>query len=266
MSSPTIIVIVVGDLDGVIAGTKWDPGPLTEALLKADRILHPGKVEYDFSLGAVISVIPRWLKQASLPRGRNLAQMMPPDQFQRLVRLERRGILKKGFDRKHPFHLAVGLFDHAVGKSGLGPDISDYVKRAAKKHRLNMVPVPKVGVKAIFNNLFATQPESHVQCLLDMAALAEMGSSLMKERSEAWAARRVPQLLASPAEQVYGSCWPSHLDEAARPGQRDTILRLLSEPKVTVAVMDIRSLAIGGGILDQLAARGLKIEGPKWKN
>jgi hypothetical protein len=263
--SPTTTVVIVGDLDGVVKGTRWDADALTEALLKADRIMYPGKTDYAVSLGAVLSVIPRWLKQSKLPKGQSLAEMMPPDQFQRLVALRDRGILKKGFERQHPFHLVVGLYDDVVGEKGLGPDAGDYVKATAKKHKLNMVPVPKVSIKTVFNDLFATTPQSHIPCLLDMVTLAEAGPSLMKARSDAWAARRVADLMASPAEKVSGSCWPSHIDAAARPQQRDTILRLLSDTKVTVAVIDIRALAVPGGILDQLAARGLQVQGPRWK-
>jgi hypothetical protein len=39
----------------------------------------------------------------------------------------------------------------------------------------------------------------------------------------------------------------------------------MSQPQLTVAVVNLRSLAASGGILDSLRAAGFKISGPAWK-
>jgi hypothetical protein len=41
--------------------------------------------------------------------------------------------------------------------------------------------------------------------------------------------------------------------------------QLLTEKQVTVAVLNLRTLAETGGILDGLAAAGYDVQGPAWK-
>jgi hypothetical protein len=41
---------------------------------------------------------------------------------------------------------------------------------------------------------------------------------------------------------------------------------LLAQPQLTVAVVELGSLARPGGVLDSLAAAGFDVRGPRWKS
>lgn len=268
VSSPTTTLVLVGAIDGVIRDTRWDPAPLADALLKADRVMFPSSMHLtESSPFALIGYFAKWRKQATLPKGQTLAAMMAPDQFARLARLEKRGILKRGFERKHPFHLATTLREIAKGKSEYGPDAGRYVMQTVKKHKLKLVPIERSKLKPVAQDFFASRPETHVPCLLDAVALVEAGPGVVKARSDAWAERRVPEVLNSPAEKVYHSCWPAE-EKRARgrdDGLRRTVRRLLTEPQVTLAVVSLDSLGGRDGVLDDLQAAGFDVRGPRWK-
>jgi hypothetical protein len=71
---------------------------------------------------------------------------------------------------------------------------------------------------------------------------------------------------ASAAEQAHDLCWPfGPARERLRAEWRKAIDGRLAAPGVTVAVAPLLYLAEEGGVLDGLAARGLQIEGPRWR-
>ena len=95
--------------------------------------------------------------------------------------------------------------------------------------------------------------------------MAEAGPAAVQARSDAWAARRVPDVLASPAEPVYQNCWPAGVFAERNVELLPEMKRLLNEPQVTMAVLGLKALAERGGILDGLQAAGFDIQGPAWK-
>lgn len=264
---PKTSIVLVGAINGVTKDTHWDPAALVEALRKSDQVLFPESLALEASPFAVIGYLAKWRAQASLPKGQTLSQMMPPDQFARLVALQRRGVIAKGFDRKHPFHLALTLRGYARGKSGEAEGASGFVNRAVRKYKLRSVPIARRKAKGAAQDLFKGPPQAHIPCLLDSIALVEAGPGAVRARSQDWAQRRVPQVLASPAERPHQSCWLAGLVEtyAPRAQVRSTISRLLAAPQVTVAVLDLATLGGSGGLLDELAGAGFEVQGPRWK-
>jgi hypothetical protein len=100
---------------------------------------------------------------------------------------------------------------------------------------------------------------------METVAVLEAGSGTVKARSDAWAERRVPDVLASPADRMYASCTPVALGVVDMEGFAPQIKRLMDEPQLTVAVVNLRSLARPNGVLDALASAGYKIQGPRWR-
>ena len=258
-------LVLIGSIDGVAKDTRWDPAALTATLRKADRVMFPGMMALTGSPFALIGYFVKFKRQARLPKGQSLAQMMPPAQFQRLVALRKRGILKAGFESRHPLHLADDLRDLARGKSGYGVDADEYVFRAVRKHKIKTVPLKTMTAKPLLQEYFKIPPQRFVPCLLDTVALVEAGPGTVKARSDAWAERRVPDVIASPADKVVETCSPKSFGLVPRPDLSLQTKRLLAEPQLTVAVVDVRSLARPGGVLDDLAAAGFQIQGPGWK-
>ena len=266
VSGPRTTIVLVGSIDGVAKDTRWDPAPLEMALRKADRVMFPQTLQLGGSPFSMFGLLMQWRKQASLPRGQSLAQMMRPEQFARLVALQKRGILKAGFERKHPFHLALTLRGIARGKRGYGTGANEFVFRTVKKHKLKLAPYTQAKLKPLANEFFATRPEAHVPCLLDAVTLVEAGTGAIKARSDAWAERRVPEAIDSPAERVDHRCWPNTGTKSKLlPELGPQVRRLLGEPQVTLAVVSLHSLATPGGVLDDLKAAGFDVRGPRWK-
>jgi uncharacterized protein YbaP (TraB family) len=266
VNSPTTTVVLIGTINGVAKDTKWDPAALTETLRKADRVMFPSMTQVSGSPFALIGALAKWRKQATLPKGQSLQQMLPPNQFARLLALQKRGLLKPGFERKHPFHLSIMLRDIAEGRRGYGPPASEVVRRSVKKHKIKMVPIESAKFKPLLNDFFSTPPNAYVPCLIDSIALVEAGSGAVKARSDAWAQRRVTDVLRSPANKVWDSCQPPALDNIPRADFRAQVRSLLAQPQLTVAVVELDSLARPGGLLDNLAAAGFDVRGPRWKS
>lgn len=265
VSGPKTTIVLVGSIRTVAAGTRWNPAPLEASLLKADRIMFPETTSFGLGLGSAIGALSKWRKQATLPKGQTLQTMLSPDQFARLVALRTKGVLKPGFERKHPYHLAQSLGSAMTGKRA--PNVDAYVRRVARKNKLKMVPLAQGDAKAMLAEFFATAPKSHVPCLMDAVALAEAGRGAVKARSDAWAKRRVPAALASVAGRMEQSCYPegSRFERARAKGLTGVVRALLAQPKVTIAVIPLDSLASRGGVLDDLVAAGFDVRGPAWK-
>ena len=265
VNGPSGTVVLIGSIDGMSKDTRWDPYALTETIKKADQVMFPGMLGLTGSPFMLIGMVAKYKKQATLPKGQSLAQMMPPAQFQRLMALKDRGVLKAGFERKHPLHLAQDLRDIAKGKRGYGMDADRYVSKAVRKHKIKTVPLRTMKAKPLLQQFFELPPQKFVPCLLDSVALVEAGPGAIKARSDAWAERRVPEVIASPADKVHATCSGGSFGLLDPPNFSADMRRLLAQPQTTVAVLDLRTLARRGGVLDDLQAAGFDVQGPRWK-
>ena len=258
-------LVLVGSIEGVSKTTHWNPEALTEAVRKADRIMFPQSHEFTASPFALIGWIAKWKAMGSLPKGRSLADIAGPDAIRRLEALRAHGAVRGDYATRHPLHLADDLRDRAKHGIDYGRTAADHVRRAAKQYKLTIVPIERSKAKPLVKDLFASAPEEHLPCLIAAIGMAEAGPASVQARSDAWAARRVPEVLAAPSDKLSSACWPTA--EIAEPGSALTeeAIRLLAEPQITIAVLNLRSLAEPGGVLDGLQAAGFDIQGPAWK-
>lgn len=264
VTGPKTTIVLVGSIRNVAAGTRWDPAPLEAALIKSDRIMFPETTTFGLGVGGAIAALSKWRKQATLPKGQTLQTLLSPDHFARLVALGKKGVLKPGFERRHPYHLARSLGNAMRGKRAAGAD--EHVRRVGRKNKLRMVPSARGDSKALLAEFFGSSPKSHVPCLMDAVALAEAGRGAVKARSDAWAERRVPAALASVAGRMEKSCFPegSRFETARENGLSGVVRRLLADPQVTIAVISLDTLGSKGGVLDDLVAAGFDVRGPRW--
>lgn len=274
VTGPRTTVVLVGSIGSITAGTRWDPVPLDAALTKADRVMFPESIGVSGGLFTLVGALGKWRKQATLPKGQTLQAMTTPAQWARLVALRDKGVLKAGFERKHPYHLAITLNGVVKDKQKLSPGADAYVRRFVRKNKAKRVPLAQAGAKEIMAEFFGSAPRTHVACLMDAVRLVEAGSagtrarlSAVKARSDAWAARRVPDALAADVDDGRQSCWPNggRFDKMREAGLRPTVRGLLDKPQVTLAVVSLESLAERGGVLDDLVAAGFDVQGPRWK-
>lgn len=258
-------LVLVGTIEGVTRTTYWDPTALTEALRKADRVVFPQSHAFTASPFRLIGWLAKWNAMGSLPKGQTLAAIAGPDAMRRLAALRARGAVRGDYATRHPLHLANDLKERVADDIDFGRSATDYVRRAVKQYKLALVPTERSKARPLVKDLFASTPEEHLACLNASIALAEAGPAAVQARSDAWAARRVPEVIASPADKVNVQCWPTA--EIVEPGAElaAEMKQMLAEPQVTVAVLTLRSLAEPDGVLDALEAAGFDIQGPVWK-
>jgi uncharacterized protein YbaP (TraB family) len=258
-------LILVGSIEGVSKTTHWDPAALTEALRKADRVVFPQSHAFTASPFRLIGWLAKWNAMGSLPKGQSLDAIAGPDAMRRLAALKARGAVRGDYATRHPLHLANDLKERATKGIEFGRNANEYVRRAVKDYKLTLVPMQRSKARPLVKDLFASTPREHLLCLEAAIAVAEAGPDAIQARSDAWAARRVPEVIASPADKVNIHCWPAA--EIVEPGAElaAEMKQLLAEPQVTVAVLTLRSLAEPGGVLDGLEAAGFDIQGPVWK-
>ncbi len=264
--SDSTTLVLVGGINGVSKTTRWDPAALIEALRKADRVMFPQSYALTASPFKAIGWIAKWNKMGSLPKGQSLTAIAGPQSARRLAALQARKMVRSDYDRRHPLHLSMDLRDKARGDIDYSRDVAEYARSAAKKHKLaEVVPIQRSKAKPVVKDLFASTPQDHLPCLEASLTVAEAGPAAIQARSDARAARRVRDVLNSPADPVYERCWPSGVFAEREVGLLQQMKQLLAEPQVTVAVLSLRTLAERGGLLDALEAAGFDIQGPSWK-
>lgn len=264
--SDTTTLVLVGHIGGVSKTTKWDPEALTQALRKADRVVFPEMHAFTASPFSLIGWVAKWNAMGSLPKGQSLADFASPEDMRRLAALSAAGKVRSDYATRHPLHLAGDLREHAEEGIKYGRSAGDYVRRAVKEYKLELVPVPDEKAKPFIKDLFASTPQEHVPCLHASIALGEAGPAAIQARSDDWAALRVRAVVASPLRAVGETCWPGAKVSAPPEALIAQMKQLLAEPKVTVAVLSLATLAAPNGILDALEAAGFEIEGPAWKD
>ncbi|MFL6843774.1 MAG: TraB/GumN family protein [Allosphingosinicella sp.] len=258
-------LVLVGAIEGVSKTTYWDPAALTAALRKADRVMFPQAHAFTASPFRLIGWVAKYNAMGSLPKGQSLADFASPETMRRLSALSAKGTVRRDYATRHSLHLSNELRERARHGIDFGRSASDYVMRAVKQYKLTLVPMPRSKAKPIVKDLFASTPQEHMPCLEASVAMAEAGPAAVQARSDAWAARRVPEVLASPADKPGPLCWPASEVIEDGPDLAAEMKQLLGETPVTVAVLNLRSLARPGGVLDELAAAGFDIQGPAWK-
>jgi uncharacterized protein YbaP (TraB family) len=264
--SDSTTLVLVGGISGVSKTTHWDPAALTEALRKADRVMFPQSFGLTASPFRAIGWIAKWNAMGSLPKGQSLSAIAGPRSMRRLAALRARNMVRADYDRRHPLHLSMDLRDRAKGNIDYGRSVADYAMSTTKKYKLaEVVPIQRSKAKPVVKDLFASTPQDHLPCLEAALTLAEAGPAAVQARSDAWAERRVRDVLESPADPVYERCWPSGIFAERNVGLLPQMKQLLAQPQVTVAVLSLRTLAERGGLLDGLEAAGFDIQGPAWK-
>jgi uncharacterized protein YbaP (TraB family) len=264
--SETTTLVLVGSIRGVSKTTQWNPAGLIEALRKADRVVFPEMHSFTASPFSLFGWIAKWNAMGSLPKGQSLGDFASADDMRRLAALSVQGKVRKDYATRHPLHLAGDLREHAEEGVKFGRDAAAYVRSAVKDYKIDLVPVPDEKAKPLVKDLFASTPAEHVPCLHAAIAVAEAGPAAIQARSDAWAARRVTAVLRSPVKAMGETCWPGARVAAAPEALVARMKQLLAEPKVTVAVLSLGTLADRGGVLDALEAAGFDIQGPSWKD
>lgn len=264
VSQGSSTLILVGEIQGVPTDAPWRPAELERAVAQADRVIFPHNVRG--SPADVARMLWRMRSIVFLPRGRTLADYLDAKTLERLRTLN--PTLAGGPTRVnlHPWMVADELMTAAGAGELLGEErVAEVVAKAVRKHKKKREVVGLYVASRVID-AYLVGPGAHVSCLKAAIATAEAGKGASARRIAAWTRSRVPEVVASPAEQAYDLCWPFGAAPARLRADWSAALdRNLVAPGATVAVLPLLYLAEDGGLLDGLAARGLEISGPRWR-
>lgn len=265
VSNGTRTLILVGTIAGVPRDAEWRPEALEAAVRRADRILLPQ--EGRATLGDVMRLIWRIRTVSRLPEGTTTADYLRPEVQARLEAVMA-GRRDDRWRTTSLFSLSLDLInDHAGFERSRGGAL-DITQRTARQARIPAQPIGIVRGDEAIDNLINLPPGTYAACVEAAVGAAEVGPAGAAARVADWRARRVPAVIDQPLDRALGLCWPSGDPEIApllRRQWAEAIASALEEPGVTLAVAQLRLLAEPGGVLDQLEARGLTVEGPRWK-
>lgn len=259
-------LILVGSISGVPRDLDWRPDALEAAARRSDRILFPqhGRA----SVSDVLRLIWRIRTIARLPNGTTTADYLDPEDQARLEAL----MADQRNDRWRTesfVSLSIDLMSDRAGYQRRRTyGATDAIQQAARAARVPVRAVGTVRGDELIDNLITMPPQTYTPCLIAAMDAAEAGSVGERARIEAWRTRRIEDVMQAPVEKALNLCWPWGDPEIApllRGQWVDAVNQALSEPGVTMAVVQLRVLAEPDGVLDQLQNQGFEIEGPDWK-
>jgi hypothetical protein len=219
------------------------------------------------SPGDILRLIFSGSKFTKLPDKTVASEYLAPDQWARLSAL---GTAHEEDYTRQSFLLTSFqmLRKELRFNRDTGADASDVVEKAADKAD---VPTTRAGTlrgEDILDALADAPPSAHIPCLTAAMDAVEAGPQIVEERATNWRRYKIPAVMANPLESALGKCWP-WADETIGTELRtiwvDRIAEASAAKGTTLAVVPLRVLAEGGGVLDQLELRGFDIAGPPWK-
>lgn len=259
-------LILIGSIRGTPRDLAWRPEGLQAATARADRVLFPQEAR--ISPMDIFRLIWRIRTIGLMPVGQTTANYLDAEWQGRLDALM---VNERNEDWRRT-SLLVTAFSLLSDRTGLDQrsdnDATDVVKQAARRHRIPVTPVGFVRGDELIDSLVNAPQSYHVPCVQTAIAAAEHGADGAASRARDWAARRVPEVLASPLDEALYLCWPWGDPQVApelRGQWHDAANRELNRPGVTLAVVPLRVLAERDGVLDRLEAQGLDVLGPEWR-
>lgn len=260
-------LVLVGSITGIPRDVTWRPEALEEAVRGADLVLT--QQEGQIGIADVVRILWRMRTIGLLPGETTTADYLDPHWQARLERV----MASERSDAWRRQSLLLLAFDLIENGAGLGQgrqsrSAGEVVRRTARAVDIETRPVGVVGGSTMVESLIDAPPQAHIACLQAAIVAVEAGPETARVRAMAWRARNVAAVASSPIDQAMSQCWPwadADIAPQLQSQWAETIETALDEPQVTMAVAGVRLLAVEGGILDQLEARGLEIEGPDWR-
>jgi hypothetical protein len=260
-------LILVGGITGIPRDLAWRPDDLEAAAARSGQILFPQ--EGRASAADIFRIIWRARTIGLLPEGQTSADYLTPEWQGRLEAIMA-GERNQDWRRKSLLFLSFDLMQDKAGYKarGGGDDVTDVLRRAARRARVPARPVGTVRGDEIVESLISAPQSAHVPCVEAAIAAAEMGEDAARERAEDWRALRVADVVDSPIDRALNQCWPwgdPEIEPQLRQQWAAAIETSLISPGVIMGVAPIRLLAEEGGVLDGLEGRGFEVVGPDWK-
>lgn len=253
-------VIVVGSIFSVPADTSWRPEALEAAVAQADQVVLSQSAT--MSLGDFFRMRRA---RARLPEGTTTNDYLTPEWQVRLAVLERS--YRQNYSHRGLTWIASDLRDRLRYRPGMGRTADDVVRGAARKSGLPIRDVGNLDGRNI-DEAIAVPDASQLACLAASIEANEAGVEAIRERGRAWTQQNVSAVLANPVERAKDLCSWFADETLIAEGRRQwsqAAADAIALNQTTMMVIPISIAAEPGGVLDQLEAQGLAVEGPEWK-
>ncbi len=258
-------VVLVGTLTDIAKGTSWNAAALDSAVAQSRRVIFPQTIVIRDTASNFAYWNQKWTKMALLPADKPLSTLLDAAEQARLTKLAAQGRAPRDWAKVHPLHLAMFMQNKLRQAVGTEPDVESAVEASIKAHKVYRVPIKQTDATQVMEGLFLTKPADHLACLRATMAVAEAGPEELRRRSATWTKRQVAATVASPVAGIEPACWPGSDDKDVAKGVLDTTMKALGRKGVTLAIVNVDSLARTGGLLDRLQAAGMTIDGPTWR-
>lgn len=261
-------VWIVGTVGTMPKGMGWNKRAITELMDGATGVITPPGASAGFFEASWLLI--SYGGRLSLPRGQKLEDTMPPEMRARFVAT--RTMLGKEagrYETDTPVRAAARLMGDFWDKSQLnGQDAGAVIGKLARDHDIPRKPAAMFEaaplIKEVLTLPIAQQNVCLAATLEDIDRLSKHGEAA----AEAWAVGDIKGVKAHFADSRLMDCFAAAAHSVAALNQSGTdatvtaIDAALARPGKTIALVGMGPLLRKGGVLAQLEARGLKIEGP----
>ncbi|HKQ45424.1 MAG TPA: TraB/GumN family protein [Rhizomicrobium sp.] len=250
-------------------GLDWNRQYLSDLFDGARAILMPPRP--NVALTDIVWFLIRHGSEMSLPRGQVLEQTLPDDLRTRFIAArDAVGGDESDYRTDIPIRAAMRLWQNMMKKANLSfeeprktiSDLADHKDIPAK-------PILRFdGMMDAFRDVLKLTPEQQRVCLGQRAEDVTWALAHAEKAGRAWAVGDLKTMKANYGEDRFGNCIVTAVKAMGDIGVRnnaDIVAAIdvaLNQPGKTIALVPVGALLSKGGVLEQLDARHIAIEGP----
>jgi hypothetical protein len=261
-------VWVLGMIGALPKGLDWNRQYLSELFDGAHAILMPPRA--DVGLADIAWFLIRHGGELSLPRGQVLEDSLPDDLRVRFIAArDAVGGDARDYRTDIPTRAAIRLQQDMMKKADLsGDEPRDTIRDLANRKNIPAKPITRFEAMDAIRDVLKLSPEQQRVCLSQSVDDVTWALAHADKAGRAWAVGDIKAVKANYGESRFGACVLAAVkamgDLDAR-NTADTVAAIdaaLNQPGKTIAVVNMGPLLRRNGVLEQLEARHLAIEGP----
>ena len=208
--------------------------------------------------------------ELSLPRGQTLEEGLPDDLCARFIAArDAVGGDDSDYRTDIPIRAAMRLQQDLVKKAGLsGDEPRKTINDLAGDKDIPAKPISRFEAMDAIRDVLKLSPEQQRVCLAQAVEDVTWALAHADKAGRAWAVGDIKTVKANYGESRFGACVLTAVRALGDIDARniaDTVAAIdvaLNQPGKTIAVVNMGPLLRKGGVLEQLEARHVAIEGP----
>ena len=261
-------VWILGMVGALPKGLEWNRQYLSELFDGAHTILMPPRA--NVGLADIAWFLIRHGGELSLPRGIRLEDSLPNDMRARFIAArDAVGGDDSDYRTDIPIRAAMRLQQDMMKKANLsGEEPRKTIGDLADHKYIAIKPVARFEAMDAIRDVLKLSPEQQRVCLGQAAEDVTWALDHAGEAGRAWAVGDIRTVKANYGESRFGNCILTAVKAMGDIDARNTadtvsaIDAALNQPGKTIAVVNMGPLLRKGGVLEQLEASHVAVEGP----